>query len=259
MAKKIRFKTTSLGSEPDQPDIQELTGFIRAMKGKEADLISYYLTRSLKLQVDAGITSPAGGGRYMQARFEEALGCSSEGCHVNTSVFEADAQVMTKTAGSVRSVLPSPGLLPGCPDLADEEASADFCEVYAKVLRSMRDKNIAGHILHAKEVSPIETEYLSSQKTFFVIPDGSLGVQAGLLEFQSTIALTCSRVQFLDDLVDQYDIRTLILVDSDEEGFKKALKHLDPDRIQVGGYGTGSEGHYWSRIAEDATTTIPSD
>ncbi len=259
MAKKIRFKTISLGSEPDQPDIEELTGFIRTMKGREADLITYYLTRSLCAQKDAGISSPAGGGLFMQSRFENAISCSSEGCHVNTSVFEADARMMIRAAGPVRSVLPSPGLLPGSPDPADDDRCAEFCDAFARVLRSMRDQKITGHILHAEGVSEIEEEILSSQKTMFIIPEGSVAVQSDLLEFQTTIALTSSRVQFLDELIDQYDVRSLILIEPDEEGFKGVLKHLDLDQILIGGYGKGEENQYWKHIVEGAETTLPTD
>ncbi len=259
MAKKIRFKTISLGSEPDQPDIEELTGFIRAMKGQEADLITYYLTRSLEGQKEAGISSPAGGGLFMQSRFGGGISCSSEGCHVSTSVFEADAQTMVRTAGPVRSVFPSPGLLSGSPDPADDERYAEFCDAYAQVLRTMRDQKITGHILHTNEIREIEVELLSSQKTIFVIPEGSITVQSDLLEFQTTIALTSNRVRFLDELIKQYDIRTLILIEPDQEGYKGALMHLDPDQIQVGGYGKGEENRYWKRIADDAETTLPTD
>ncbi|PWR71975.1 hypothetical protein [Methanospirillum lacunae] len=259
MAKKIRLKTISLGSEPDQPDMDELTCFIRSMKGQEADLTTYYLIRSLEKQLEAGITSPACGGRFMQSRFEDALICSPEGCHVSTSVFEDDARVMIKTAGPVASVLPSPGLLPESPDPEDEEAFAEFCDVYAKILRNMRDQKITGHILHAKEVSMIEAEHLSSRKTIFVIPDGTFVAQSGLLEFQSTIALSRTRVKFLDELIDQFDIRRLILVDPNEEGFKKALQHLDPEKIQVGGYGKGEDRQYWKCIADSAEIPLPNN
>ncbi|HWQ63707.1 MAG TPA: hypothetical protein VN429_04765 [Methanospirillum sp.] len=259
MAKKIRLKTISLGSEPDQPDMDELTCFIRSMKGQEADLTTYYLIRSLEKQLEAGILSPAGGGMFMQSRFEDALTCSHEGCQVNTLVFEEDAQVMIKTAGQVTSVLPSPGVLPGSPDPEDEEAFAEFCDGYAKILRNMRDQKITGHILHAKEVSLIEAELLSSRKTIFVIPDGTIAAQSELLEVQSTIALTSNRVQFLDELIDQFDIRNLILIEPNEEGFKRVLKHLDPEKIQVGGYGRGEDKQYWKRIADSAEIPVPTD
>lgn len=259
MAKKIRLKTISLGSEPDQPDMDELTCFIRSMKGQDADLTTYYLIRSLKKQLEAGISSPAGGGLFMQPRFEDALTYSSEGCYVHTSGFEADARMMIKTASQAKSVLPSPGLLSGAPSPEDEEAFAEFCDSYSQVLRSMRDQKITGHILHSKEISPIESELLSSRKTIFVIPEGSVDVQSELLEVQSTLALTSSRIQILDDLVDQYDIKMLILVDPDEDGLKGALKHFDTDRIQVGGYGRPENDQYWKHIGENAEVTLPTD
>jgi len=257
MVKKIRLKTISLGSEPYQPDIEELTGFIRTMKGQEVDLISYYLTRSLKEQVAAGISSPAGGGLFMQSRFERALTYSPEECHVDPSDFVADAKLMTYISSPVWSVLPAPSLIQGSPDPDDEEEYARYCDLFSRILRSMRDHFISGHIFLARDVFPIDVEFLASQKTTFLIPDGTMEAQSKLLEFQSQIALTNNHVSFIDDLIDQYEIRTLILIDPSEEGYKIALKYLDPDQILVGGYGSGSEKEYWKKVAEGATTNSP--
>ncbi|MDD1730287.1 MAG: hypothetical protein LUQ50_14625 [Methanospirillum sp.] len=256
MRKKIRFNTISLGSEPDQPDIDELIPFIRTMRDQEADLISFYLARSLELQLEAGITSPGAGGRFMQSRFQDAIICSSDGYQTNLQSFATDARMMTLTAGPVRSILPGPGLIPGSPDPEDEEQYADYSDAYTEILRTMRDNFISGHLLHVLDVCPIDEERIASQKTTFVVPDGNIDVQSRILEFQSRIALTSNRTGLLDELMDQYDIRTLFLIDPDEKGYKKALEHLDPEQITLGGYACGSEDQYWKDVAGAATTTI---
>lgn len=256
MIKKIRFPTISLGSEPDQPDISELTGFVRTHAGQEADLVTFKLVRSLNVQLAVGITQPCAGGLFMLPRFADAIRCSPHECHGEPSLFLADAGMMTRTAGPVRSALPAPGLIPGSPDPSHEELYVDFCDVYAGILREMRDLHITGHFLHARDVCPLDAERLASRKTIFVAPDGGRDVQSRLLEFQNRVVLTTARVPLLDDLIDHYDIRSLVLVDPDEEGFKKAMEHLDPDQISVGGYGVGSESDYWRGIADLAAGQV---
>jgi hypothetical protein len=253
MVKKIRFNTISLGSEPEQPDILALSGFISSHRGFEADLISYKLVSSLTAQKNARVYFPCGGGPYMLPRFESAITCSNEECHGDPSSFIADAETMIRTAGPVRSALPAPDQIPSCPDLTDEEQYADFCDMYSSILRSMRDKEVTGHILHATRVCQIDVERLASRKTLFINPDGNMKSQEMLLEFQKTIVLNTTRIPMLRDLIDQYDISSLAILDPDKDGFKEALRHLDPDQISVGGFGKGLEGEYWKKIVDGAT------
>ena len=256
MVKKIRFPTISIGSEPDQPDLGELAGFVRSHRGSEGDLITFYLVRSLSAQTGSGISSPCGGGLFYMPRLEASILCTPDGFHHDSSEIAADAEIMFLTAGPVKAALPAPHLVPGSPDPDDEERYADYCDEYACLLRDMRDTGITGHFLHAQRVFPIEIERLASRKNSFIIPDGGEEVQRELLEFQHTITLTNSRLPLLDGIIDQYDVRGVTIINPDRDGFRIAMQYFDIDQISAGGYGTGQESDYWKKCAETSTITI---
>lgn len=251
--KKIRFNTISFGSEPDQPDISSLTRFVKAYRGQQADLITFNLIRSLSAQIGAGISSPGAGGIFCHPRIEEAISCSSEEYFHDSSDMIADACLMVRTAGPVRSVLPAPHLIHGSPKTSDEEAYADYCDEFAGILRDMRDKEIISHSLHATEVNSIEMERIASKKNQFLIPYGDEHAQGALLEHQHRLTIHTSRIAMLEGLIDHYDIRSLTIIDPEEEGFRLALDHLDPDQISSGGYAVHQEEVYWKEIVEKAT------
>ncbi|PKL59734.1 MAG: hypothetical protein CVV33_06310 [Methanomicrobiales archaeon HGW-Methanomicrobiales-4] len=259
MIKKIRFNTISLGSEPDQPDIPSLIQFIRSYRGEQADLITFNLIHSLSIQIGVGISSPGAGGFFCLPRIEAAISCSSDECFHDSSDIIADTLLMIHVAGPVRSVFPAPHLSHGSPNIRDEERYADYCDEFAGVLRDMRDKGIISHCLHAKEVNPIEIERIVSSKNQIIIPGGDEGVQGALLEHQPRITLHNSRIAMLGNLIDHYDIRHLIIIDPDKEGFRVALEHLDPDQISAGGYGIHQEESYWKEIVEKASTPLHSE
>ena len=256
MAKKILFPTISIGSEPEKPDIEELASFIRSHRGSEGDLITFYLVRSLSAQKEAGISSPCGGGLFCMPRLEASILCTPDGFHHDSSAIAADAEIMFLTAGPGKSALPAPHQVPGSPDPDDDERYADYCDEFAGLLRDMRDAGITGHILHAQRVCPIEIERLASRKISFIIPDGGEEVQRELLEFQHTITLTNSRLSLLDNIIDQYDVRGVTIINPDIDGFRIAMQYFDTDQISAGGYGTGQESDYWKKSAENATITI---
>jgi hypothetical protein len=259
MRKKIRFNTISLGSEPDQPDTSSLIRFVGAYRGEQADLITFNLIESLSAQIRAGISSPGAGGIFCLPRIDAAITCSPDECFHDSSDIIADTLLMIHAAGPVRSVLPAPHLIQGSPNTGDEERYADYCDEFAGILRDMRDKEIISHCLHAKEVNSIEIERIASPKNQFIIPGGDVNVQGSLLEHQHRITLYNSRISMLGNLIDHYDIRHLTIIDPEEEGFRLALDHLDPDQISSGGYAVHQEEAYWKEIVEKATAPLHQD
>jgi hypothetical protein len=255
MAKKIRFNTISLGSEPDQPGIPAIAAFIQHNKGYEADLISCMLTESLKAQKEAGILSLCAGGDYILPRFDTAISCSEEECHVDTSSFILDAQIMMNTAMHAKSALFGPELIPSCPKCSDEELYADFCDLYADILRCMRDCGVVGHILHAQRICPIDSERLASRKTWFAIPDGEYPAQESILEFQKTLILRNEKISMLSTLLEQYEIRSLVILEPNLESLYQALEYFDPEQISIGGFAKGDERAYWKKL--EGNSTIP--
>ncbi len=259
MKKKIRFPTISLGSEPDQPDIEELTEFIRSHKSYEGDLITFKHLRSLKAQQDASITSPCTGGLFCLPRIQEAFPFPSEKLNPDASNLIADATMITQLAGSIYAALPAPHQVVGPSGTADDEIFADYCDQYASLLRDMRDVHIRGHILHAKEIQLIELELLTSKKTRFVIPEGDLTIQEELLEHQKELIISNKQVSLIAELIDQYEIRSLIIIEPDKDGFHLALETMDRDQISAGGYGNGNEQVYWRMISSIAEASVNQD
>lgn len=260
MIKKIRFNTKSLGSEPDEPDVSELAGFIRTHGPYEGDLITFKLLNSLYAQKEAHITVPCAGGRFYLPRIQSALPAGPKPPEPDTADLISDANNLVRLGGiSILAALPAPHVCADTQMMKDDEWFADYCTAFSVILRSMRDVHIKGHILHATRITQLEMELLASRRVQFCIPDGKIPEQEPILEFQSDLILANSRVSLLEDLMDQYTIRSLTLVDADREGLKQAMECLEPERISVAGYGKGSEEPYWHQIKKESEIPIPRD
>lgn len=260
MIKKIRFNTKSLGSEPNEPDVSELAGFIRTHGPYEGDLITFKLLNSLYAQKEAHISVLCAGGLFCLPRIQSALPTGPKTREPDTADLISDSNNLVMLGGiSVLAALPAPHVCVDTQKIMDEEWFADYCTAFSGILRSMRDVHIRGHILHATGITQIELELLVSQRVQFCIPDGKLPEQETILEFQPDLILANSRVSLLEDLMDQYTIRSLTLVDADREGLKQAMKCLEPEKISVAGYAKGCEEPYWHQIKKESEIPIPRD
>ncbi|MDD1723839.1 MAG: hypothetical protein LUQ07_01775 [Methanospirillum sp.] len=256
MGKKITFKTISLGSEPDIPSIRELTGFVSAHHGIEMDLIRFQLSHSLSAQSDAGIGIPAAGGRFYSLRMNKALTWDPDsGLRTDPSDLVSDVSFLKKTCSSFRSVHESPGLLkPGLLD--DEDSLAEYCHGYLQLLRSVRDAGVFGHVIHAREPSPVELELLCGPKTLCYIHDPSPEDLEELLELTGDIILHARDIGVIPDLLDRFQPRNLIICEPDTRALGRVLEMTDQDHILVAGYGEGSEYEYWKKIGESAIISL---
>ncbi|HWQ66060.1 MAG TPA: hypothetical protein VN372_04220 [Methanospirillum sp.] len=256
MVKKIRFNTVSLGSEPKNPEVEELIRFVASFRGQETDLIRYNLIQSQTAQFEAGISSRCVGGRFCISRVEKALHFNSEECILDPDDLILDAQVMVRETGSIHGALPAPHLLSGRPDFSDEELVSDYCDGYAELIRTIRDSGVSTHILHADRFEPIEIERLASRKVRFFITHAELADIELLLEHQSRVFIKSDQIPLLPGLLEQYDPKELVILDPDEETLDLALQDIDVDRILVGGYcSEESEREYWRMIADQSTLT----
>lgn len=253
MGRKIRFKTISLGSEPDTPDVEELATFIADHRGYEADLISAQLFQSVTVQIRAGIDTPAAGGLFCHERMEKALTWEEDlGAVQDPSSLLQDMPFITRRGVRLLSVHESPSLLGTGPSPDDEEEFEEFCTGYNGLLRSLRDAGITGHVIHTRAPPEIELELLTSPKTILFVHEPEPAHLEELLEVTSTLVIPYDRVDTIPDLADQYQIRRLILVDPDAEALSVALSLLEPENIRVGGYAIGIEEEYWKKIGESA-------
>jgi len=253
MKKKREFKTLSLGSEPDIPEVSLLREFIAAHRGIEADLTTFQMLRSCTAQQNAAIDEIAVGGKFCRSRLEEALSWDEEtGPHVYADIMVADYTLLTRRGGSVRSVHESPVVLPSCPSPDDEDAFAEMFHGFRQILRALRDSRVSGHIIHLHDPTPVEIELVSGRKNLLFLHNPTAVSLEELLEHTSDLIIQSDALPLAGDLMDQFQGRTLILSDASEPALREALQYVDGDHLKAAGYAFGPEEEYWKKVKESA-------
>jgi hypothetical protein len=259
MAGARRVQIRSFGSEVPDPSIEDLAGWVGKRKGIGGDLTSYLLEKSLEPQESVDL--PCAGGRICLARVLETLrGIDGEilnaGPSAETALVEEDARWGASRRKGLAFALPAPSLL-GIRDgfYHDRE---EFCEgmatAFRQILRAMRDAGAGGHVLLGEKVHAEELEHLAGPRIFFFYPELSERDLTTLLEYQDAVAVHRDRVEDTLDLLDEYDLRHIFIVDGKQEDLLTALEHLDPDQVSLGGYCSQGEdcGKYWTGLVERA-------
>jgi ABC-type thiamine transport system substrate-binding protein len=72
------------------------------------------------------------------------------------------------------------------------------------------------------------------------------------MEYQQQVAVTKDQLLTLFDLMNEYSVRKIFIIDPDAVSIGKALSHLDPDQVVAGGYCREECGDYWKKLTEDA-------
>jgi len=253
MKKKRELKTISLGFEPDTPPVSVLVDYISEYRGVEADLITFQMLLSRFSQKKAGIDEIAVGGSFCRSRLEEGLTWDEElGPLVRPEVIAADFRLLAGHGGEVKSVHESPAVLSSCPPPDDEDSFAEMFHGFRQMLRALRDNRVSGHIIHLKEPGPFELELLSSPKTLLFLEQPTHEDLEELLEHTSDLIIQAEMMSQVDDLMDRYQVRNLIMCDASEPALLDALQYVDHDHLKVAGYGAGSEGEYWKKVKESA-------
>lgn len=256
MKRRIDLILRSLGSEymPD-PDINVLAKWITGQKRSRCDLISYKLEKSLMAQ--EGIDIPCSGGLFYSKRLYESIGglrsggLGSEPYPVAFDMSD-DAERLRKIRKGCYMALPAPSSL----EISDYYFNdyTDFisalCEVYSRLMREQRDRGIKGHILISDRFSGIELEELSGPKTFFFSPSAGSKVMSSILEVQGRIAVFPDRLDVLFELMSEYEIKSVTIIDPEENDYDRLLSEFDPDSIFSGGYCRGCDKDYWDRLKE---------
>ena len=257
MAKIRRVPVRSFGSEAPEPTVPELAGWIRERKGTEGDLTSYLLEESLKPQ--EGVDLPCPGGRIYRARILETFCGLEEGTltrepSVDTASVEEDARWGITRKNGLWFAIPAPHLL-GIEDAFyhdREEFCEGICTCYKQIMRSMRDSGSGGHVLLGDGVYESELEHLGSSRTFFFYPEPAGEDLPALLEFQTAVAVPRTLLSTALDLLDEYDLRSLFIIDGKQEDVSAAGEHLDAEQISFGGYCRENCGEYWKGLMERA-------
>jgi hypothetical protein len=259
VGKRIVFSTRSFGSDTPPPDPSILAGWVREHRGRSADLISYFLEEGLVPQVEADVTLPCAGGRFYRRRWQDALTgiedsviTAEPGCDATQLV--ADAVDLGRIRKNLRVAIPAPHVLA----LKDQyfkdsdEADHSLSAVYGDMMRAMRDAGIAGHIVCGERAIPEELAALAGKKVFFFSRDQTARSLSSLLEHQAAVAVRPSALPTLEELMGEYDVQTIILLDPGELDLRQALTIKDQDQLICGGYCRESCDSYWRDLVEKA-------
>jgi hypothetical protein len=262
MAKLHKLTTRAFGAEPGTPDVARLSAWIAEHRGTMADLTTFRLSRSFGPQLEAGIGHPCAGGKFCADRIRSSLyGVAGtrvfEEITVHTEALIEDAAGIVVQKRNSWCALPAPHLL-GLTDsyyCDDEEWSDALTDAYGTIMRAMRDIGIAGHVLIADTADAMEIVALAGQKVFFFQPDADRSNLERLLEHQRQIAVRPKQLETVFDLMNEYDLRKIFIVDADNEAINRALSRLDPDQVSVGGYCRDENGEYWKNLVDSAVYT----
>ena len=259
VGKPIVFPTRSFGSDAPPPDPGLLAEWVRTRRGQPADLVSYFLEEGLVPQLDAGVTFPCAGGRFYRQRWLDALTgiedsviTAEPGCDATQLV--ADAVDLGRIRKNLRVAIPAPHVLA----LKDQyfkdsdEADHSLSTVYGDMMRAMRDAGIAGHVVCGDRAVPDELDALAGKKVFFFSRDQTARSLSSLLEPQAAVAVRPSALPTLEELMGEYDVRTIILLDPGELDLRQALTIKDQDQLICGGYCRDSCDRYWRDLVEKA-------
>ena len=259
MAKRRKLATRGFGAEPGMPDRAGLAEWIAGHRGREADIITWRLDQSLAPQVSAEIQLPCAGGKFYADRIRQCV----TGIHDNRAVGELHVEtpsIIEDAAGivvqkkSAWCAIPAPHML-GIEDghYYDEgEWSAAICDAYRTIMRTMRDTGVAGHVLISDRMDDAELVSLAQQKTFFFAPASDRENLATLMEHQKQAAVRKDQIQMVLDLMDEYSVRKIFIIDPDPASVRLALTHFDPDQVVAGGYCVENAADYWQNLVTSA-------
>jgi len=270
MAGMVHIRTRSLGSEVKTPDLATLSAWVSEQPaGREADLITYKLESALRAQVLAGIDLPSAGGRFYVERVIPSLQGITD--------LVIREEVYADPAGVCMDAVTITGLhrggwcaLPGLSELGltdpdhcyrdDDEFMASLTGVYRDLMRAMRDSGVGGHVVHcSRDLTESEADGLTGVKTLLFIERPDTAALRLLLEHQSVIAIRPADLPALIDLMDDYPVRQVILMDPSPGDLTRALGVMDADHLASGGYCSSGdcEGYWKEQVAQSTVPAHP--
>jgi len=253
MRKKIRIPVRSLGSNFGDPSVTSLAEWVASHRGREVDLTSYKLEQSLSSQKNVDI--PAVGGAFYCGRWQEAIDGISDGAlikepDISPHSLIADAALISSLRKDVWFSIPAPHQLNFSDAFygdADEFLHAIY-SCYYRLMREMRDTGSYGHILYCSDIIESELDALAKHRIFFydiLLTSKKLSL---LLEYQNQLAIDSDHIHLTFDVLSEYDIKVLIIMNPTHESLQNASQHLDPESIMVGGYCFSNCTKYWDDL-----------
>jgi len=211
-------------------------------------------------QIEAGINTPCAGGKFYQDRLISSLfGIEGRtitaelGCNIPPLL--KDAEDLASIQKDLWFAFPAPREIGLCNRFYHDSDEAIYAlySVYREMMRSMRDKGISGHILHCDNPVSEELEALAGRRVFFFSHIETKKTLEILLEYQATVAVRSSALGLIEDLMDEYDVQKIILIDSREDDLHRALEIKDAEHLICGGYCQDSCDFYWKSMVENAS------
>jgi hypothetical protein len=263
MAKKLIFPTRSFGSDAPPMEMAELSGWAGSRSGKGGDLLLFRVEKTLTPQLGAGIGMPCAGGPFYEERILECTQGVQEGLITGELWF--DPGLVRDDGGAIRALspgawcaLPAPSLLGLNNEYYSDEEDAlhAVCSHYQAIMREMRDRGVAGHVLLAEQAREEEIERLSGRKSFFYLTENSEETLSILLESQRDVAVGPDDLEVLAGLSDEFRIGTVALCDPDPVSLKRLLEWRERDQVVVGGYCREGCPEYWKKLVESSAINL---
>ncbi len=260
MGKRLSFPTRSFGSDPLSLDPMGVSRWIKERRGREGDLTSFLLETGIQLQIKAGISLPCAGGLNYGDRWEAAFtGLTGQAITGELGISHEnivkDAEDLAHIREDLWISVPAPHLLAFKDRYYGngEDTYHAVFSVYKALMREQRDAGIRGHVLLCETVQREELESLAGKKAFFFphkLNHKTLGL---LLEYQQTVAVNPGQLRLITDLMDEYEIHSIVVLDPEEQDLRQALLIRDPDQIICGGYCRSSCEVYWKNLVEKSS------
>jgi hypothetical protein len=132
----------------------------------------------------------------------------------------------------------------------------EFCEgltaAYRQILRAMRDAGAGGHVLLGKTIHEEEMDRLAGPRVRFFFPEMGAGDLPRLLEHQDFAAVPRALLGETLEILGEYEVRHLAIVDGKGEDLVTVMEYLDPGQVSLGGYCREDCTGYWRELLERA-------
>jgi hypothetical protein len=132
------------------------------------------------------------------------------------------------------------------------EFRAALCVCTTQLMRAMRDRGVRGHVILGDLPLLEELEDLSGQKVLFYTENPDPDNLSLLLEFQRNIAVPSEGVSLVCNLLEEFDIASIIVIDPTREALARALSYFDKDAVFAGGYCRKECSQYWKHLIDSA-------
>lgn len=260
MPKMRPFPTRSFGSEQPPPSAGELAGLVGRMGGHTADYLTFQVVSSFLPQVGAGIGVPCAGGLFYGKRIAPDPPGAGPGTDIPEPDLEMignDLQAVRSMSGSFAVAFPSPSNLAGqaAPAPAGRDPDELFL-VYRRVIRITREQGSVNQILFANEFMHEELEVLGGGKTLFFPLIRTEKTLSEVLEFQRVLVVSSAELDLAEEIAGSYQVSRVVVLDPDETTLERAAAVFDDDRVEAGGYCTGSCMGYWEDLVKKAQIRV---